>query len=296
MVETAWTLAFEVPKEAGDLFAPLAAELTDAFTCFEAAEGSRWRFELLLAEAPDRATLNLQLALAAAVAGIPAPALVIEPLPQRDWLAENRRQFPPVEAGRFFVYGAYFTGDVSPGRIRILLDAGLAFGSGTHESTRGCLLALDRLARRRRFQRPLDLGCGSGILAIAMARLWRVTVTAADIDPVAIRVTAANARRNQVAPRVRAIISDGMKARRLRRRSGHDLIVANILARPLEKLAPRLAAALAPRGRLVLSGVLVEQAPSVIAAYRAQGLALTARIPVGSWATIILARRPIPGD
>ena len=290
MAGAVWTVTLEVPKAAGEVFAAAAAEFTETFRCFESAEGAAWRFELLAPERPDRAALETRLALAAAAAGIAQPVLAVERDPDKDWLAENRRQFPSLSVGRFFIYGAYFEGRAPAGRIGVALDAGLAFGSGTHGSTQGCLIAIDRLARLRRFRKPLDLGCGSGILALAMARRWRVRIVAADVDPVAVAVARANARRNGLARLVRPVASDGFRARALQRSGPYDLIVANILARPLARLAPQMARLRAAEGVVVLSGILAGQAAGVAAAYRAQGLALRRRIQLGPWMTLVLGK------
>jgi ribosomal protein L11 methyltransferase len=285
-----WVVAFEVPKPAAPAFDGILAEFGDTHTCFESgADGERWQFDVFVAGAePSRVAIEAILGRAAQAAGIPLPKIAIAPLPETDWLAENRKAFPPVSAGRFFVYGSYFEGRVPPGRVGIALDAGLAFGSGSHESTRLCLQALDALGRRRRFRRPLDLGTGSGILAIAMARAWRVKVACADIDPVAVRVARANAQRNHVASWVRPVESDGLAARVLASQAPYDLIVANILARPLARMAPQLAQALTHGGRIVLSGILTEQAAGVMAAYRVQGLALKRRLDLGLWTALVL--------
>jgi len=287
-----WTVSLEVPKAAGGAFDEAFAAIGEAYTCFNSGEDERnWRFEILLeGEAPARKALERLVARAAKRAGIARPEISIVRLPARNWLAENRTQFPPVAAGRFFVHGSYFKGPVPGGRIPLLLDAGLAFGSGTHESTRGCLLALSVLAQDRRARCPLDLGTGSGILAIAIARLWRVAVMAADIDPIAVDVARANVRRNGVARWVRPVVSDGLARRALRGRRRYDLIVANILARPLERMAPALARAAAPRAAIVLSGILTTQVPSVLSAYRSQGWALGRRIELGLWTTLVLRR------
>lgn len=283
-----WVVAIEVPKGSEELFAAAFAKLSDTYSYFEAADGSSWQFEAILETEPDRAALEAHLFSASDAAGFSIPKLTIERLPDKDWLAENRKQFPPTVAGRFFIHGSYFEGRVPPGRIVLELDAGLAFGTGAHESTRGCLLALERLARRRCFRRPLDLGTGSGILSIGMAKLWRVPITSVDIDPVAVAVARANAQRNRVAKWVRPVVSNGLRARRLRGGTPYNLIVANILARPLERLAPALARARSRDGVLILSGILTEQTPGVLAAYRAQGLALERRLVVGRWATLVI--------
>ena len=288
-----WVVELEVPRAAGPVFADLLGGLADDFSCFES--GAAWRFAAYLAREPARGELAALTALAAAAAGIAPPAFTLGPLPARDWLAENRRQFPPVRAGRFFVHGTAFAGRVPPGCVALALDAGLAFGSGEHASTRGCLLALDRLARRRRrIARSLDLGCGSGILALAMAKRWRGRVVAADIDPVALAVARANARRNGVAAFVRTVRSDARGRPVLRKGRRYDLILANILARPLARLAPAIAQACRRGGRVVLAGILSSQSAGVLAAYRGQGVALERRIMLGEWVTLVLQKSGAP--
>ena len=288
MAARPWLVELEVPKAGGVVFADLFATLSESFSCFETQGGELWRFAAYLERKPDRAALVARCALAAAALGLAPPEVALRRLPARDWASENQHQFPPTSAGRFFIHGSFFAGAVPPGRIAISLDAGLAFGSGTHESTRGCLLAIDRLARRRRFRAPLDLGCGSGILALAMARLWRRPVAAADSDPVAVKIARANARRNGLAAFVHVLASDGLAARGLGKRRRYDLILANILARPLERLAPSLARARRAGGLVVLSGILRHQVPGVLAAYRVQRLALERRIELGDWVTLIV--------
>lgn len=170
------------------------------------------------------------------------------------------------------------------------MDAGRAFGNGRHETTYGCLLALDHLAKTRRYRQPLDLGCGAGVLALAMARLWRVPVVATDIDPWAVAVARDNARRNHLHPWVRPLLSDGFAHPNLAAGAPYDLIMANILARPLQRLAPAIAQHLAPGGRVVLSGLLAKQDAQVRAAYMAQGLYLRRRRLLGEWLTLELTR------
>jgi ribosomal protein L11 methyltransferase len=174
--------------------------------------------------------------------------------------------------------------------VPIRLDAGQAFGSGEHDSTRGCLLALDRLAGRRRLKRVLDLGCGAGILAIAAAKCWPARILAADNDPIAIAVARGNAERNGVASRVRCLQSDGYDSVVLRRSGPFDLILANILAEPLCDMARATARHLAPGGTAVLSGLLDRQADAVVAAHRPWGLRLRETIGRAPWVTLVLGR------
>ena len=159
--------------------------------------------------------------------------VTVEPLPDQDWIRQSQLGLAPVRAGRFFVYGAHDAGTVPPGVIPIRIEAGLAFGTGHHETTALCLDALTQLARVRRFRHILDLGCGTGVLAIAAAKLWRVAITATDIDPVAVAVARDNARINREAPFIRAVTADGLVHPAIRTHAPFELIVANILAGPL---------------------------------------------------------------
>ncbi len=285
-----WLLEIVAPARAAEAMAEILERFTDAVSSFEVDGGANCRLAAYAEGEPDRAAIEAALAELAARLGVAAPRLAIDRLPPTDWLAQNRKDFPPINAGRYLVLGAHHRMAPPAGKIVLRLDAGPAFGSGSHESTRGCLLALDRLARARRIQRPLDLGCGSGILALAMARTWKRPVMAADIDPVAVDNTRANACRNGLAGSVRAVVTDGLAMDAVRRAAPFDLVAANILARPLARLAPAIAGVLAPGGLAVLSGILGSQGAQIVAAYRAQGMALRQRIPMGDWVTLVVGR------
>ena len=265
--------------------------LAVAIAAFEIVPGGAWRIEAYALEPPDENAVRAALRTAAEAARVALPGFHVQPLPPVDWLAENRRSFPAQALGRFFIHGSHHDGRVPAGRIGLRLDAATAFGSGEHATTRGCLDALARLAKRTRVRRPLDLGCGSGILALAIAKLWRTRVRAADIDPEAVRVTRDNAALNGVAPLVRAARSDGYRARLVRAGRPYDVIVSNILAQPLARFAPALRRHLARGGTAILSGLLVAQEPPVIAAQRRQGLALTRVSRRDGWSTLEFRRR-----
>ena len=282
-----WRIRLGVAGQAAAAFAE-ALEAHTAAVSWTEPVGGESRIDAISASEPDRALIEALLGEVAAAFGLAPPALDVAWLAGRDWLAENRRAFPPVEVGRYFIHGSHFRGSVPAGRIGLKLDAATAFGSGEHASTRGCLLALDGLARRRRFRAALDLGCGSGILAIAMAKTWGRPVVAADVDAEAVRVAAGNAERNGVA--VEVVSSDGYRAPPLRRRAPFDLIVANILARPLCRLAEGLERNLARCGIAVLSGLLEGEAAGVLSAHRRRGLRLERRIVLDGWATLVLRR------
>jgi Ribosomal protein L11 methylase len=239
----------------------------------------------------DAAALGVDLALAAAAAGIEPPAVTIETLAARNWLLENRQAFAPFRLGRFFIHGHDDRSPPPPATWPIAVDAGLAFGTGRHASTAGCLLALQRAALSPIAGPVLDLGCGTGILAIAAARVLGRPVVAADIDPVAVRITAENAARNGVADRVRAVTADGCAQLAVRARAPYALVFANILARPLLRLARDIVAETAPGGTIILAGFISDDARRVLSAYRPLGCRLARRIAVDGWTTLVLRRR-----
>ena len=286
-----WRVACIVPKHAAGILADALEPLGGAVTEFVPDEKSpEVRLECYLADEPDGETLRALVAGAAAAAHIPAPALEVTWLAPRDWVAENRRAFEPFSVGRFFVHGSDYEGAVPLGATALEVDAGLAFGSGRHESTAGCLRALDGLTRRR-FYRALDMGCGSGILAIAIAKTWRVPVVAADVDPSAVRVARINARANGVGSLVRTTAGNGFAAARVRRYRPYDLIVANILAAPLCGMAQKLGRHLKPGGHAILAGFVASDGNRLLAAYRAAGLRPVRNIDVNGWRTLVL-RKP----
>jgi ribosomal protein L11 methyltransferase len=257
-----------------------------ALMSFEADGGRRWTVEALCEARPDRRRVGEALRRV----GLGSAPLELAAVEERDWVGEAQKSLPPLRAGRFYVHGSHVRGPGPRGSIPLLLDPGMAFGTGHHETTRGCLLMLDALARERRFARALDLGCGSGILALAIARLWGRPVLAADNDPQAVAVARANARTNGVAGLVRVLRSDGFGAPALRRAGPFDLVVANILANPLVALAPAMAEHLAPRGVVVLSGILTRQEGEVLSAYAAVGLERLRRRRLGQWSVLALSR------
>jgi ribosomal protein L11 methyltransferase len=206
------------------------------------------------------------------------------------WLARTYASFPEQLIGeRFAVRGTHLRGPETPNRITLTLDAGLAFGTGEHGSTRGCLVALESVARRQP-RRILDMGTGSGILAMAAAALLNRPVLATDIEPWAVRVAAENAELNGVAHLVTARLADGWRDPFVRGHGPYDLVFANILARPLCLMARDLALNLAPGGTAILAGLLANQARWVLAAHRAQGLRLERMLPQGPWTTVVVRK------
>jgi len=218
------------------------------------------------------------------------PPIVASAVPDENWVAVSQAALPPVTAGRFTVHGSHDIATVPRGPNTLLIDAGEAFGTAHHATTQGCLIALDQLARRRQFERVLDLGCGSGVLAIAAARAMPgARIEASDNDPQAIAVARANARLNGVAGRIRMRVAEGVSYG-WRREGRYDLVLANILAEPLIELAPDLARVLSPGGIAVLSGLLIRQAAHVTAAYRSHGFSLVGHWRQAGWSTLTLLR------
>ncbi|TVR97806.1 MAG: methyltransferase domain-containing protein [Rhodospirillales bacterium] len=248
-----------------------------------------WQVEAIAAEAPPAADLDVAIAVASAAAGIAVPVITVMPVVERDWLAAAWQDHAAFRVGRFHLHGSHDPTPVPPGMIGLCVDAATAFGSGRHPSTAGCLLALGRL-RRRPPGPVLDMGCGSGILAIAMAKLWRVPVVAVDNDGEAVRVTRTNAVLNGVHPLVRVVRTDGYTAPAVRRSAPYAVIAANILARPLRAMARELATALAPGGLAILSGFLAGDAAAVEAAHRTRGLRRRMTIDDDAWRTLVLAK------
>lgn len=289
-----WKITAEAPDADSAQAVIVALENAGgAVSAFVSAPEGSWRIDALSSFAPDRGLIEARLDLAwSGLKGSP-PALAFARVEQQDWLTANQASFPPIKAGRFFIHGSHVKGPVPAESLALKIDAATAFGTGEHGSTQGCLLALDLLARRFRPRRVLDMGTGTGVLALAASKLWRRPVSAFDIDAEAVRVSALNARANGVANLVTARRADGYRHRDLWRGAPYDLILANILAQPLAKMARDLARALSPRGVAVLAGLLIRQESLVLSAHRAHGLHLAARCDVAGWRALVLARIPM---
>jgi ribosomal protein L11 methyltransferase len=256
-----------------------------AIAAFEAADGS-WLIEAYFADEPDAAALR---ELIRPIVGAAAERMSFARIAERDWVKSSLDGLSPVRAGRFLVHGAHDRAGRRPNDLAIEIEAALAFGTGHHGTTRGCLLALARELKRRRPRHVLDVGTGTGILAFAAAKALKRPVVAGDIDPVAIAVARGNARLNGVAPYLRFYVAPGLR-HPLAARRRFDLVFANILAKPLRRLAPELAGAAARGGALVLSGLLPRDVPGVLAAYAAQRLRLERRLDLDGWSALVLRR------
>ncbi len=219
--------------------------------------------------------------------GLSCPEVRGGPLPQEDWVSAVYKGFPPLIIGKFYIYGSHIQEAPQKGFLPLQIDAATAFGSGQHESTEGCLKALSLLSEQDVKHHPLDMGCGSGILALAMASLWKVPVLACDNDPEAVRVTRENASLNHLEHLIEAEVSEGFE--RVKGKS-FDLITANILAGPLCQMAGEAAQLLAPGGSIILAGLLNRQAEDVIDAYRSVGTKLADQLFIGDWSTLIMRK------
>ena len=251
-----------------------------AVSSFELGERGLWKVEAFFGSPPDEEAL-------ASAVGV---AMRIVPVIEENWVARSLDGLPPVRAARFFIHGSHSANEISSNAIALKIEASYAFGTGHHGTTRGCLLAFDALSKRRRFRNALDLGCGTGVLAMAFARSLRRPVVATDIDPLATVKTRENAQINRAAPYLRTACGNGFRAAFVADDAPYDLIFANILAGPLVKLMPGIRRHLAPGGNAILSGLLDEQSNGVMAAARSQGLDLVRRSALDGWVTLTLQR------
>jgi len=249
----------------------------------------RWVVEVIGAEVPG---LPMIREAARKAFGDPTgfPPCTVIRMPEIDWVAHSQKGLPPVRAGSFLVHGSHDSASVHGRRLGILIDAGEAFGTAHHGTTRGCLVALDWLARLGPISNALDVGTGSGVLAIAAAKRG-ARVLATDIDPAAVRVARANVALNGSAHAVACVQADGLRAHAIRARAPYDLVFANILAEPLMHMAGDLRWALTPGGIVVLSGLLSGQAWRVLGRFGAAGFSLRRRIDIEGWATLVMTRR-----
>jgi ribosomal protein L11 methyltransferase len=256
-----------------------------AIAASERSDG-RWDITLHFAEPPDQAQVRDLVGIA--TGDDAAEHITFDTVEAKDWVKATLEELVPVRAGRFIVHGQHDRSKVPPNKLGIEIEAALAFGTGHHGTTRGCLLLLDSVLKARRPRRVLDLGTGTGVLAIAAAKALRVKVLASDIDPLAVRVARDNARLNGTGDLVETVVAVGFSAPDFARHGPFDLVLANILANPLRQMATPMASHLAPSGLVILSGLLPHQAQAVIAAYRARGLVLARHLVIEGWSSLLM--------
>ena len=292
MIAESWSIRFET-TDTTLAYETALTELCDvrAVSVFRPyLDAPMWVVEGFCDFAPDEALISAALAQASATGS--APVFTIQAFGSRDWLAENRAAFPALHIGRFWIYGAHITQKAPAGTTPLHVEAAEAFGSGTHPTTEGCLRAIDDLLLNRRPRAVLDLGAGSAILAMAVAKTTpQATIIASDIDQKATNTATANRRLNAIAPhKMHCLTSKGFCNRKVGQKAPFDLLIANILAGPLKQLAPEIARHLAPRGTLVLSGILTSQERQIRAAYRAHGLIVKRAIRIEEWSALVFGK------
>lgn len=285
-----YNFQFEVDGAYAAAFAEALYDYCDALSHFE-AEGdptAPWWIEGFAGEKFDKGAVETAVSIMASAVGIETPKVTFGTYEPKDWVSENLRSFKPISIGRFYVHGSHWGEGVPVAKTGLQVDAGLAFGSGEHQTTKGCLAAIDWVAKRGVRRNALDMGCGSGILGMACAKTWRCPVMMADIDPASVRVARENAKTNKVADRVTAIHSNGFQDARIRDSGYYDIVCANILARPLRAMARDLTNTLSEDGVVILSGLLAHQEQFVLSAYREVGLSLIKRFEVEEWTTLLV--------
>ena len=258
-----------------------------AITAFERPDG-RWAVTMHFADPPDQSLVR-ELVTNATNEEI-AGGIAFDTVEAKDWVKASLEDLVPVPAGRFVVHGKHDRSRVAPNKLGIEIEAALAFGTGHHGTTRGCLLLLDHVLKAWRPRRVLDLGTGTGVLAIAAARALHETILASDIDPLSVEVARENACLNGSGHLVQAIRATGFSAPQFAQAGPFDLVLANILANPLRQLATPMARHLAPSALVILSGLLTAQASGVIAAYRARGLVPVRHLRIEGWSSLLLRR------
>ncbi|MEQ8666765.1 MAG: 50S ribosomal protein L11 methyltransferase [Rhodospirillales bacterium] len=288
---TVWRISIRVPDTATDAFETAFQRFAGAVSSQARVDDPDWMVEGYADAEPDRKSVETAVAALARDLELPPPKVRFDLEPTVDWLTQNLQSFPPVIWGRYWIAGTHLEDRCPPGKVPLRIDAGTAFGSGEHPTTGGCLTMIDGLAKRRRhINNVLDLGCGSGILGIAASKTWGAAVTASDIDPESVRVTRRHAAINGVGHAVKAVASAGYGNAVIGRAAPFDLIIANILARPLAQLAHDLGRHLAPDGVAIISGLLTRDGPWMASSHRHAGLHIAKRIEIDGWLTLMLCR------
>jgi len=285
--QTSYKTVLSLPRSLAEIIAAALSELywppADAVGLFDNEDGN-WRVEATFSHQPDEAALKEFFE----HQGASNFAFFIEAIPDADWVSISQAGLHPVRAGRFIIHGSHDRASVQSGRWSIEIEAGQAFGTAHHGSTLGCLRAIDDLAKKSYFGTVLDIGTGTGVLAIAAARAWRAKIIASDLDPIAQKTARENIRRNSASAFIQTITADGLAHPLIRENKPFDLVIANILATPLVALAHDIVQALRPGGIVILSGITREQAGRVAAAYGAAGFTRLRQFTICDWVTLTL--------
>ncbi len=289
-----WRIDFRVPKQYHAAFEDLIEPYCLALAAFEDEKTGEWRIEGFTAAEPDSQGISEKIKNLSESCEISSPKVYFDLVPPKNWLEDNLMDFPPLQLGRFYIHGTHVQPKALGGLIELVLDSGSAFGSGEHATTEGCLRMMEELARRYKFGKILDMGCGSGILSMAAAKIWKCPVIASDIDEESTRVTNVNVTQNGLKQLIRATCGDGYASQLVQDNGPYDLIVCNILANPLVKMASDLSRHLntnsARPGFAILSGLLERDSNRVVAAHRAHGLRLHKKIVINGWVILLMSR------
>ena len=285
MAQKLWAVRFKAALKVAEGYALALEDMAVAVSWLDADDDGIADVEAIFDVEPARPVVT------AALKGAgPLPRFTLKAIPVKNWLAASYRAFPPRRIGRFWVHGGHVTKAPPKGVWPLEIDAATAFGSGEHPTTAGCLRAIGELAKTVSPAKVLDMGCGSGILGVAAVKAWGVPVLAVDNDPESVRVTKAHAKVNGVGRKLKAVVGDGYKTPEVKAGGPYPLVLANILAEPLIKMAPAAAKATAAGGYIVLAGLLTKQAAAVSKAYRAVGFKLVAKEVEGDWPTLVMQK------
>lgn len=286
-----WRLSCQAPFNSIEKFADVIEPHVLSVGWFEGPQENVWILEATVRQQPDETLLKKQLQEAAEQLNVTPPALTIEKIADENWLEQTWKNFPPLTIDKFYIYGSHAKGDIPEGLIGLEINAATAFGSGEHETTTACLQTLGDFYRQGlTFHRSLDMGCGSGILAMAIAKLWETPVLAVDNDPESVKVTQQNIRMNDCEPYITTLCNEGFDGNSVQSNGPFDLIVANILAGPLCEMAQEMVKNIQPQGRLVLSGLLSRQIEEVTLAYEKAGAQVLSIKKVEDWVAITLTK------
>ncbi len=287
-------LALRVPQAAAGPLAELLENLDEpmalAVSQVEVDNGAAWRVEAIYDSPPDRTIIQNHLQPLALSLGLADLDLVIDAVPDKDWVVVSLELLAPVRAGRFVVHGRHDLARVVRGRYTLEIEASRAFGTGHHETTRGCLTAIHRLGSRISPRRIFDLGCGTAVLGMAASRIWNTPVWAGDLDPQAVDIARETVAINGMTKAVKFVVAPGFDHNEIRRQRRFDLVLANVLVNPLSALAAQMLRHIAPSGVVVLSGILNRQAPNLANRYRAFGFKKLFALRLGDWSTLVLQR------